>query len=80
MQEKRKGTFVCAGCGNPVYRSETKFDSGTGWPSFWNPVEKGIKQTRDGSIRFLPRTEVSRNLDLICFYPPPPPAPRPTTS
>ncbi|KAK9865364.1 hypothetical protein WJX84_000327 [Apatococcus fuscideae] len=57
-KEKRKGTFVCAGCGHHVYRSETKFDSGTGWPSFWKPVDGGIKQTRDGSIKFLPRTEV----------------------
>lgn len=62
VQEKRKGTFVCAGCGAAVYRSETKFDSGTGWPSFWQAVDGGIKRTRDESIRFLPRTEVPSRL------------------
>ncbi|MEM9692780.1 MAG: peptide-methionine (R)-S-oxide reductase MsrB [Myxococcota bacterium] len=39
--EKRAGTYVCAGCGNPLYHSRDKYDSGTGWPSFTRPIEKG---------------------------------------
>ena len=39
--EKRAGTFVCAGCGNALYASATKFDSGTGWPSFYQPIDSG---------------------------------------
>ena len=41
-REKRPGTFVCAGCANPVYSSKDKFDSGTGWPSFIRPIPGGI--------------------------------------
>ena len=55
--EKRKGTFVCAGCGQPVYRSDTKFESGTGWPSFWAPIDGGIETSSDRSW-FMTRTEV----------------------
>lgn len=40
-EEKRAGTFVCAGCGNELYSSETKFKSGTGWPSFYQPIDDG---------------------------------------
>jgi peptide-methionine (R)-S-oxide reductase len=55
--EKRTGTFVCAGCGQPVYRSDTKFESGTGWPSFWAPIEGAVATSTDRSW-FMSRTEV----------------------
>ncbi len=56
--EKRAGTFVCAGCGNAVYPSRTKFESGTGWPSFWAPVGPGaVATSRDFGLGY-PRTEV----------------------
>ena len=44
--EKRKGTFVCAGCALPLFESRTKYDSGTGWPSFWDSI-KGRVETKD---------------------------------
>jgi len=54
--EKRKGTFVCAGCGQPLFSSETKYESGTGWPSFWKPLDKAVGTTVDRSF-FMVRTE-----------------------
>lgn len=51
------GTYACAGCGQVIYTSETKFDSGTGWPSFWKPVEGAIGTSVDRSL-FATRTEV----------------------
>ncbi|NQX93963.1 MAG: peptide-methionine (R)-S-oxide reductase MsrB, partial [Erythrobacter sp.] len=57
-EEKRKGTFVCAGCGNRLYSSAHKYDSGTGWPSFWQPIEKGaVGTSTDYKIGYA-RTEV----------------------
>jgi peptide-methionine (R)-S-oxide reductase len=55
--EKRAGTFVCAGCGKPLFASETKFESGTGWPSFYQPLEGAVATTEDHSL-FMTRTEV----------------------
>lgn len=55
--EKRVGTFVCAGCGQPLYSSDTKFESGTGWPSFTAPLEGAIGTSQDRSF-FMTRTEV----------------------
>jgi peptide-methionine (R)-S-oxide reductase len=55
--EKRRGTFACAGCGQPVYESDTKYESGSGWPSFWAPIEGAVGITTDRSF-FMTRTEV----------------------
>ena len=56
-KEKRKGAFVSAGCGQPLYRSDTKFESGTGWPSFWEPIEGAVETASDRSW-FMVRTAV----------------------
>ena len=57
-REKSAGVFSCAGCELPVFGSDTKFDSGTGWPSFWAPIdEKALGTKTQGSGRFL-QTEV----------------------
>jgi len=56
--EKRKGMFVCAGCGEPLFASDTKFESGTGWPSFYQPVsDDAIGEEIDKGF-FMTRTEV----------------------
>lgn len=53
-----KGIFVCAGCGQKLFRSDTKFDSGTGWPSFWQPIDKkAVDQLVDNTLG-MERTEV----------------------
>jgi peptide-methionine (R)-S-oxide reductase len=51
------GTYVCAGCGTPLFTSETKFNSGTGWPSFYDPIENSVETTTDRSL-FMTRVEV----------------------
>jgi peptide-methionine (R)-S-oxide reductase len=57
LNEHRKGTFTCAGCALPVFASSTKFDSGTGWPSFWAPLPNAVETTSDNSW-IESRTEV----------------------
>ena len=54
--EKREGTFACAGCGQPLFKSSTKFDSGTGWPSFYDAIEGSLETKTDFKL-LLPRTE-----------------------
>ena len=56
--EKRDGMFFCAGCGHPLFSSETKYDSGSGWPSFYRPLEQAVGTTVDGSHGMI-RTEVT---------------------
>ncbi|MEI6245730.1 MAG: peptide-methionine (R)-S-oxide reductase MsrB [Acidobacteriota bacterium] len=55
--EKRPGMFICAGCRAELFPSGTKFESGTGWPSFYAPVEAAVETTEDRSL-FMARTEV----------------------
>ena len=56
-REKRPGTFRCAGCGQPLFDASAKFDSGTGWPSFTEPLSGAVGTTTDDS-HFMVRTEV----------------------
>jgi peptide-methionine (R)-S-oxide reductase len=55
--EKRVGTFVCAGCGQPLFSSAAKYESGTGWPSFSAPLDAAVDTSTDTSL-FMARTEV----------------------
>ncbi|HTO88433.1 MAG TPA: peptide-methionine (R)-S-oxide reductase MsrB [Thermoanaerobaculia bacterium] len=57
-ETKQKGTYACAACGNPLFASETKFDSGTGWPSFWAPLNDDSVETREDRSLWMTRTEV----------------------
>ena len=56
-REKRDGTFMCGGCGQALFTSDTKFESGTGWPSFYRPIEGAIATTTDRSYG-MTRVEV----------------------
>jgi peptide-methionine (R)-S-oxide reductase len=58
LKEHRRGTFTCAGCGLPLFSSVTKFESGTGGPSFWRPLARAVVERPDPHDRFAPRTEV----------------------
>ena len=55
--EKREGTFVCAGCEQALFEAGTKFESGTGWPSFFQPIEGAVETSEDRAF-FMARTEV----------------------
>ncbi len=56
-QEKRTGVFCCAGCGHPLFDSKTKYESGTGWPSFWKPKDHAVASTVDRSLA-MTRNEI----------------------
>jgi peptide-methionine (R)-S-oxide reductase len=58
LHEERKGVFACAGCGNDLFSSATKFDSGTGWPSFWAPLDNAVNTHADRSYG-MERTAVT---------------------
>ncbi len=57
LEEHRKGTFACAGCDLPLFDSATKYDSGTGWPSFYQPLDNAVGETTDTTLG-MTRTEV----------------------
>lgn len=57
LNEKRRGDFACAGCDQPLFSSTTKYDSGTGWPSFWAPLDKAVGTETDNSLA-MQRTSV----------------------
>jgi len=57
-EEHRAGVFACAGCGRPLFSSTSKFDSGSGWPSFWTPVEEGAVKTVSDTSQGMVRTEI----------------------
>ena len=57
LHEKRPGTFTCAGCGLALFKSDPKFESGTGWPSFFEPIAGAVRTSVDGR-HFMVRTEV----------------------
>ena len=59
--EKREGTYHCAGCGNLIYSSETKYESGTGWPSFYQPLDPDMVGEKTDRSFFMTRTEVHCN-------------------
>ena len=56
--EKRQGTFLCAGCGKGLFDAGAKYESGTGWPSFWAPLDEGAVGTQTDRSLFMTRTEV----------------------
>jgi peptide-methionine (R)-S-oxide reductase len=63
LHEERKGIFACAGCGLDLFSSTTKFDSGTGWPSFWAPLENAVKTHEDRSYGMVRTAVTCRRCD-----------------
>jgi peptide-methionine (R)-S-oxide reductase len=63
LHEERKGVFACAGCGLDLYSSSTKFDSGTGWPSFWAPLDNAIETHVDRSWGMIRSAVTCRRCD-----------------
>src|SRR3989442_4851924 len=58
VHNEEKGTYECVCCGNKLFSSETKFESGTGWPSFWTPLNRDSVSENDDRSLFVKRTEV----------------------
>lgn len=58
LDNKEEGTYVCVACGMPLFSSKTKYESGTGWPSFWAPVDEKNVETEEDRTFFMRRTEV----------------------
>jgi len=58
VNHKEDGTYVCAGCGNALFSSDTKFESGSGWPSFWDQVSEDAIETREDNSLWMRRTEI----------------------
>jgi peptide-methionine (R)-S-oxide reductase len=63
LHEERKGVFACAGCGLDLFSSSTKFDSGTGWPSFWAPLDNAVKTHVDQSFGMIRSAVTCRRCD-----------------
>jgi peptide-methionine (R)-S-oxide reductase len=63
LHEERKGTFACAGCDLDLFSSSTKFDSGTGWPSFWAPLDNAVKTHEDRSFGMTRSAVTCRRCD-----------------
>ena len=63
LHEERRGIFACAGCGLDLFSSSTKFDSGTGWPSFWAPLDNAVKPHEDRSYGMVRTAVTCRRCD-----------------
>jgi peptide-methionine (R)-S-oxide reductase len=58
VNHKENGIYVCAGCGNELFSSDTKYESGSGWPSFWDQVSEDAIETREDNSLWMRRTEI----------------------